>query len=58
MSDYHYGVRLVEINDGTCTISTVSTAFDGQVCTDDDADSTAQHVGTVNQRAGRYRKSR
>lgn len=56
MSDYHYGVRLVEINDGMRTISTVSTAFDGQVCTDDD--STAQHVGTVNQRAGRYRKSR
>jgi|GEM_PF-3939431 len=27
MSDYHHGVRVVEINDGTRTISTVSTAY-------------------------------
>ncbi|MBP2167019.1 phage tail sheath protein FI [Erwinia toletana] len=38
MSDYHHGVRVVEINDGTRTISTVSTAIVGMVCTADDAD--------------------
>ncbi|WP_369826196.1 hypothetical protein [Pantoea sp. FDAARGOS_194] len=38
MSDYHHGVRVVEINDGTRTISTVSTAVVGLVCTADDAD--------------------
>jgi len=37
MSDYHHGVRVVEINDGTRTISTVSTAIVGLVCTVDDA---------------------
>lgn len=36
--DYHHGVRVVEINDGTRTISTVSTAIVGMVCTGDDAD--------------------
>ncbi|WP_260503570.1 tyrosine-type recombinase/integrase [Yersinia enterocolitica] len=38
MSDYHHGVRIVEINDGTRVISTVSTAVVGMVCTGDDAD--------------------
>ncbi|ADX32412.1 tail sheath protein [Erwinia phage ENT90] len=41
MSDYHHGVRVVEINDGTRTISTVSTAIVGMVCTADDADAAA-----------------
>ena len=36
--DYHHGVRVVEVNDGTRTISTVSTAIVGIVCTADDAD--------------------
>lgn len=27
MSDYHHGVEVIEINDGTRTISTVSTAI-------------------------------
>lgn len=36
--DYHHGVRVVEINDGTRPIRTVSTAIVGMVCTADDAD--------------------
>lgn len=36
--DYHHGVRVTEINEGTRTISTVSTAIVGMVCTADDAD--------------------
>ncbi|WP_312836745.1 phage tail sheath protein [Pantoea sp.] len=36
--DYHHGVRVTEVNDGTRTISTVSTAIVGMVCTADDAD--------------------
>lgn len=38
MADYHHGVRVVEINDGTRVISTVSTAIVGMVCTASDAD--------------------
>ena len=38
MGDYHHGVRVVEINDGTRVISTVSTAIVGMVCTGKDAD--------------------
>ena len=45
MSDYHHGVRVVEINDGTRTISTVSTAIIGLVCTDN-ADATAFPLNT------------
>ncbi|HBH7043548.1 TPA: phage tail sheath protein [Citrobacter freundii] len=41
MSDYHHGVEVVEINDGTRTISTVSTAVVGMVCTASDADAGA-----------------
>ncbi len=33
MSDYHHGVQVLEINDGTRVISTVSTAIVGMVCT-------------------------
>ncbi|HEE0121400.1 TPA: phage tail sheath protein [Citrobacter gillenii] len=36
--DYHHGVRVVEVNDGTRSITTVSTAIVGMVCTGDDAD--------------------
>ncbi|EJO52519.1 phage tail sheath protein [Burkholderia multivorans] len=39
-SDYHHGVRVIEINDGTRPIRTVSTAVIGMVCTGDDADPT------------------
>lgn len=38
MGDYHHGVRVVEINEGTRVISTVSTAVVGMVCTGKDAD--------------------
>lgn len=38
MSDFHHGVQVVEINDGTRVISTVSTAIVGMVCTSSDAD--------------------
>ncbi|MFP1734070.1 phage tail sheath protein [Lonsdalea quercina] len=38
--DYHHGVRVVEINEGTRPIQTVSTAIVGMVCTADDADAT------------------
>ncbi|MGQ5524821.1 phage tail sheath protein [Chitinimonas sp. PSY-7] len=37
-TDYHHGVRVVEINNGTRPIRTVSTAVIGVVCTADDAD--------------------
>ena len=37
-ADYHHGVRVTEINTGTRTIRTVSTAVVGVVCTGDDAD--------------------
>ncbi|KVH68812.1 phage tail protein [Burkholderia cepacia] len=37
-NDYHHGVRVIEVNDGTRPIRTVSTAVIGMVCTGDDAD--------------------
>ncbi|MCA8251579.1 phage tail sheath subtilisin-like domain-containing protein, partial [Burkholderia multivorans] len=37
-SDYHHGVRVIEINEGTRPIRTVSTAVIGLVSTADDAD--------------------
>lgn len=46
MGDYHHGVRVIEINDGTRVISTVSTAIIGMVCTGDDADETAFPLNT------------
>lgn len=36
--DYHHGVRVVEINEGSRPIRTVSTSIVGVVCTADDAD--------------------
>jgi hypothetical protein len=41
MADYHHGVRVLEINEGTRPIRTVSTAVVGMVCTASDADATA-----------------
>lgn len=40
MADYHHGTRVLEINQGTRTITTVSTAVIGMVCTASDADAT------------------
>ncbi|WP_440530316.1 phage tail sheath protein [Serratia nevei] len=44
--DYHHGVRVQEINEGTRTITTVSTAIVGIVCTGDDADAKAFPLNT------------
>ena len=44
--DYHHGVRVVEVNDGTRAISTVSTAIVGIVCTADDADAATFPLNT------------
>ncbi len=40
MSDYHHDVRVVEINNLTSTISTVSNAIVGLVCNAEDVDAT------------------
>ncbi|MFP3922793.1 phage tail sheath protein [Pseudomonas sp. W5-36] len=37
-TDYHHGVRVVEINEGSRPIRTVATAVIGMVCTAEDAD--------------------
>jgi phage tail sheath protein FI len=41
--DCHHGVRVEEINEGTRTITTVSTAIVVMVCTGDDADPSYFH---------------
>lgn len=46
MADYHHGTRVQEINQGTRSISTVSTAIVGMVCTGADADATAFPLDT------------
>lgn len=46
MGDYHHGVRVVEINDGTRVISTVSTTIVGMVCTAEDADASVFPLDT------------
>ncbi|MEC5345088.1 phage tail sheath protein [Brenneria populi] len=46
MSDYHHGVQVVEINEGTRVISTVSTAIIGMVCTAPDADAETFPINT------------
>lgn len=46
MGDYHHGVRVVEINDGTRVISTVSTAIVGMVCTAEDAEASVFPLDT------------
>ncbi|WP_334468135.1 phage tail sheath protein [Arsenophonus sp. PmNCSU2021_1] len=45
--DYHHGVRVIEINEGTRSIHTSSTAIAGVVCTADDADSTTFPLNTA-----------
>jgi len=44
--EYHHGVRVLEISEGTRPIRTVSTAVVGLVCTADDADATAFPLDT------------
>ena len=46
MADFHHGTRVQEINQGTRSISTVSTAIVGMVCTGSDADATAFPLNT------------
>lgn len=41
MSDYYHGVRVVEVNNVTFIITTVSTALAGMVCAAQDADADA-----------------
>jgi phage tail sheath protein FI len=45
-TDYHHGVRVVEINEGTRPIRTVATAIIGLVATAPDADATAFPLNT------------
>ncbi|MEY0996674.1 phage tail sheath protein [Providencia rettgeri] len=44
--DYHHGVRVIELNEGTRPIRTISTAIVGMVCTADDADTKAFPLNT------------
>lgn len=44
--DYHHGVRVVEINEGTRPIRTIATAVFGIVCTAEDADAAAFPLDT------------
>ena len=44
--DYHHGVRVVEINEGTRPIRTIATAIIGIVCTASDADAVAFPLDT------------
>ncbi|QYX51514.1 phage tail sheath protein [Pseudomonas sp. S07E 245] len=44
--EYHHGVRVLEINEGTRPIRTISTAVVGLVCTADDADPEAFPLDT------------
>ncbi|KTT31185.1 tail sheath protein [Pseudomonas oryzihabitans] len=46
MADYHHGTRVLEISQGTRTITTVSTAVIGMVCTASDADATTFPLDT------------
>jgi phage tail sheath protein FI len=46
MRDYHHGVRVIEINEGTRPIRTVSTAVVGLIATADDADPAAFPLNT------------
>jgi hypothetical protein len=45
-TDYHHGVRVVEVNDGIRPIRTIATAIIGIVCTADDADAVAFPLNT------------
>lgn len=45
-TDYHHGVRVIEINEGVRPIRTVSTAVIGMVCTASDADAVTFPLNT------------
>lgn len=45
-TDYHHGVRVIEINEGTRPIRTIETAVAGVVCTANDADANAFPLDT------------
>lgn len=45
-TEYHHGVRVLEINDGSRPIRTMSTAVVGVVCTADDADAVTFPLNT------------
>ena len=45
-ADYHHGVRVIEINEGTRPIRTISTGVIGIVCTAPDADATRFPLNT------------
>ncbi|TPQ33411.1 phage tail sheath protein [Cupriavidus pinatubonensis] len=45
-TDYHHGVRVIEINEGTRPIRTIATAVGGIVCTAQDADATVFPLNT------------
>ncbi|HEM7507420.1 TPA: phage tail sheath protein [Providencia rettgeri] len=44
--DYHHGVRVIELNEGTRPIRTINTAIVGMACTADDADTKAFPLNT------------
>ncbi|MEY0536578.1 phage tail sheath protein [Providencia rettgeri] len=44
--DYHHGVQVIELNEGTRPIRTINTAIVGMVCTADDADEKAFPLNT------------
>lgn len=46
MPDYQHGVRVLEINEGTRTLTTIATAVVGMVCTADDADASVFPLNT------------
>lgn len=45
-TEYHHGVRVIEINEGSRPIRTISTAVIGMVCTGSDADAIAFPLNT------------
>ncbi|UBM11725.1 phage tail sheath protein [Cupriavidus metallidurans] len=45
-TDYHHGVRVIEINEGTRPIRTIATAVPGIVCTAEDADAATFPLNT------------
>jgi len=45
-ADYHHGVRVIEINNGSRPIRTIETAVIGMVCTADDADAATFPLNT------------
>lgn len=56
--DYHHGMRVEGINEGTRTITTVSTAIVGLVCTGDDAATFRLNRPVVNRHTHLQRQGR